>query len=71
MLQGLGYLPETNLPVLDYLDPASALAKFQQIERRTDLLCRTLPSQYEYLTFVRNKKGTVTSGKLVETVEEG
>ena len=50
MLQGLGYLPVHNLPVLDYLDDANALIAFQQIKDRAHFLCSTLPSQYEYLT---------------------
>jgi hypothetical protein len=56
MLQGLGYLPESGLPVLNHLDSANALSAFREIRERTEFLCSTLPSQYEYLTSVRVKQ---------------
>ncbi|HZY80625.1 MAG TPA: tryptophan 7-halogenase [Cyclobacteriaceae bacterium] len=53
MLQGLGYLPERNLPIMNHLDKRNALARFADIRRRAEMLCNSLPSQYEYLTSVR------------------
>src|SRR5262249_50091604 len=50
MLLGLGYRPEYSLPVLDHVNDDQALAAFRVIKERADFLCRTLPSQYEYLT---------------------
>jgi tryptophan 6-halogenase len=54
MLQGLGYLPEHSLPVLNHIDSGNALESFRKIRERASFLCDTLPSQYEYLTSVRN-----------------
>ncbi|HYE54282.1 MAG TPA: tryptophan halogenase family protein [Chitinophagaceae bacterium] len=64
MLQGLGYLPERSLPVLDHMDSTRALNKFREIRERSEYLCRTLPSVYEYLTFVRERVA------MMEEVEE-
>jgi tryptophan halogenase len=50
MLLGLGHRPETSLPILDHLDDSQALAAFRSLKERTQHLCNTLPSQYEYLT---------------------
>jgi tryptophan halogenase len=55
MLLGLGHQPSANLPALDFLDSDRALATFRAIKERTDYLVATLPSQYEYLTHVRQK----------------
>ncbi len=55
MLLGLGFRPDGNLPVLDHLPNDKALATFKAIRERADYLCKTLPSQYEYLTHVREK----------------
>jgi tryptophan halogenase len=52
MLLGLGYRPQKSLPVLNLMDDNKALAVFQTIKDRTDYLCRTLPTQYEYLTSI-------------------
>ena len=49
MLMGLGYRPENNLPILNHLSDEKALASFNEMKRRADYLCNTLPSQYEYL----------------------
>jgi hypothetical protein len=57
MLLGLGYEPESSLPVLDFLDDRNALEMFRKIRQRTEHLVKTLPSQYEYLTHVRAMKG--------------
>jgi flavin-dependent dehydrogenase len=50
MLQGLGYQPEYCLPVIQHMDSTNALAVFREIKDRSDLLCNTSPSLYEYLT---------------------
>jgi tryptophan halogenase len=50
MLLGLGgYIPKNNLPALDHIDSQQALKTFKEIKERTEHLCKTLPSQYEYL----------------------
>ena len=56
MLMGLGYLPKSNIPVLDYMSDANAMQTFSWIKERTFLLCESLPSQYEYLTNARGTK---------------
>jgi tryptophan halogenase len=53
MLLGLGCRPEHGLPTLDLMRDEKALATFGAIRERADYLCRTLPSQYEYLTAMR------------------
>jgi tryptophan halogenase len=53
MLLGLGYRPECSLPALNHMTDQKAWATFRAIKERTDRLCRTLPSQYEYLTAMR------------------
>jgi tryptophan 6-halogenase len=53
MLLGLGCRPEHGLPTLDLMRNEKALATFCAIKERADYLCRTLPSQYEYLTAMR------------------
>ena len=59
MLLGLGYRPEHSLPVLDHIEGHQAWAAFRAIKKRADHLCRTLPSQYEYLTTMRNKTSQI------------
>jgi tryptophan 6-halogenase len=49
MLLGLGYTPTSNLPALDYMNPAGAREKFDGIGARARRLTAALPSQYEYL----------------------
>jgi len=49
MLLGLGFTPPSSLPVLDYMETASAEAAFDSILARSLQLTSTLPSQYEYL----------------------
>ena len=49
MLLGLGYRPELHLPTLNYMDDENALRAFRAMKEKADRLCRTLPSQYEYL----------------------
>jgi len=53
MLLGLGYEPETYLALLDHLDENKAREMFAQIQNRAQWLVKQLPSQYEYLTHVR------------------
>jgi tryptophan halogenase len=53
MLLGLGHRPEHSLHILDHMKNEKALATFRAIKKRADDLCRTLPSQYEYLTAMR------------------
>jgi tryptophan 6-halogenase len=62
MLLGLGYRPPHNLFALDYMDDQKALATFREIKERAAYLCRTLPSQYEYLTAMRLANPPSVSG---------
>ena len=55
MLLGLGHQPETHHPALDHLDDRNALAAFRAMRERSEYLAATLPSQYEYLSHVRNQ----------------
>ncbi len=55
MLLGLGYRPQQSLPALDHITDRKAMDTFRAIQERADYLCRTLPSQYEYLTAMRMK----------------
>ncbi|MEA2564427.1 MAG: tryptophan 5-halogenase [Acidobacteriota bacterium] len=55
MLLGLGHQPETSLPALDHMDDRNALAAFRAMRERAEYLAATLPSQYEYLTYVRTQ----------------
>lgn len=55
MLTGLGYLPQNSLPVLHHLSDTKAMATFREIRERAEYLVNTLPSQYEYLTSVREE----------------
>ena len=52
MLLGLGYQPERSLPALDHISDQRALSTFKAIKERAARLCRTLPSQYDYLTSI-------------------
>ena len=52
MLLGLGYVPEHSLPVLNHISDEKALAAFRAIKERAAYLCKTLPSQYDYLTSI-------------------
>jgi len=60
MLLGLGYRPEQSLPVLNHINDSNALAAFQAIKERTTYLCRTLPSQYDYLTSIYRDSNEMT-----------
>ena len=50
MLLGLGHRPTHSLRTLDHMMDQKAWVTFRAIKERSDHLCRTLPSQYEYLT---------------------
>lgn len=52
MLLGLNYAPENSLPVLEYMNNDKAIAQFRTIKEKSNLLKNTLPSQYEYLTYM-------------------
>jgi hypothetical protein len=52
MLLGLGYSPDHSLPVLNHISDEKALAAFCAIKERAAYLCKTLPSQYDYLTSI-------------------
>jgi tryptophan halogenase len=58
MLMGVGYYPESSLPVLDHLDSREAQAMFRSIKERAQSLVEALPSQYEYLTQLRESGGS-------------
>jgi len=49
MLLGLSSMPQTNLPLLDYLEDTKAVATFNAIRCRSQQLVETLPSLREYL----------------------
>ncbi len=55
MLLGLGYRPDAPLPVLELMDDADARAAFLAMRERTQMLLKTLPSQYEYLSSIRGE----------------
>ncbi len=52
MMLGLNHVPENSLPIMEYMDDHKATAQFRSIKEKTELLNSTLPSQYEYLTYV-------------------
>ncbi|MCF2150819.1 tryptophan 7-halogenase [Desmonostoc muscorum LEGE 12446] len=52
MLLGLNYAPLKNLPALDRIDERNAIHAFNVIKERANYLKGTLPSQYEYLTYI-------------------
>jgi tryptophan halogenase len=56
MLLGLGYQPGESLPVLDHMDDRKAQALFQAINQRSHQLCQSLPSHYEYLLSLSEKR---------------
>lgn len=62
MLLGLNRVPECSLPVLDFMDDRNALEMFRTIRAKTDRLVATLPSQYEYLSHVREEKSACPVG---------
>jgi len=54
MLLGLGYRPSSYMPTLDHMDDAQARQMFAAIRRKATSLVASLPSQFEYLTHMRN-----------------
>jgi tryptophan 7-halogenase len=62
VLAGVDYLPERYLPLLDHRTDVVQESKkiFKEIELRSQMLTETLPSQYEYLTYLY-KMNTVTA----------
>ncbi len=55
MMLGLGHEPATSLPALDGMDDTNALEMFRNVKKRSEYLVSTLPSQFEYLTHVRQR----------------
>lgn len=53
MLLGLNYVPREPRPLLDHIDPSPARSAFSSIEAQAHALVQSLPSQYEYLTHMR------------------
>jgi tryptophan halogenase len=53
MLLGLGYIPESNLPVLDHMPTQNARREFDALKTKANQLIKDLPSHYEYLSHVR------------------
>lgn len=54
ILLGMNCQPAAYHPVLDVRDEAKARAMFRAIRERSARLVQTLPSQYEYLKYMRN-----------------
>jgi hypothetical protein len=61
MLLGVGHQPPNSLPVLDHVDPKNAHAMFRRIKSKTKDLLKSLPTQYEYLTQMRDPTSKVAS----------
>lgn len=57
MLLGLNYRPAKHRGVLDQIGDSAARAAFDSLKKEARQLVETLPSQYEYLTQLRNSKG--------------
>jgi tryptophan 6-halogenase len=53
MLLGLGYRPSSYLPLLDRVDDGPAIAMLERIRLRARELVTSLPTQYEYLSRLR------------------
>src|SRR6185436_11518538 len=52
MLLGLGYRPQSHLPILEQLDDRRIRAAFQAIKEKANHLSNSLPPQFDYLTAV-------------------
>jgi tryptophan halogenase len=61
MLLGLGFQGANTPPVLQHMYDDDAIATFRAIRERTEQLCRSLPSQYEYLSAMRQTNGSASS----------
>ncbi len=55
MLLGLNCVPERSLPALDHLDDTNALQAFRALRERTERLVAALPTQFEYLSQLRDQ----------------
>ena len=55
MMLGLNYQPPAHRPALDQIDEQKARARFKAIRSEAQRLVETLPSQYEYLTQMREQ----------------
>lgn len=56
MMLGLNYRPGRHRPALDQRDERKARARFEAIRQEAQRLVETLPSQYEYLTHLREAR---------------
>jgi tryptophan halogenase len=61
MLLGVGHRPASSLPILDHVDPKNAHAMFRRIKNRSKELLKSLPTQYEYLTQMRDPTSKLAS----------
>ncbi len=61
MLLGLNFRPKTSLPALDHMAPGNALRAFSSLRERTRKLVTQLPSQVEYLSYVRQRVGAAVA----------
>jgi tryptophan 6-halogenase len=61
MLLGVNYQPPKPLPILDHIDPKNAQAMFRRIRQRTKDLLKSLPTQFEYLTQMRDPSSKLMS----------
>ncbi|MEP7009456.1 MAG: tryptophan halogenase family protein [Acidobacteriota bacterium] len=61
MLLGLNYRPMSSLPALDQVPSGNALRAFSALRERTRKLVAELPSQLEYLTFIREQVGAAVA----------
>lgn len=67
MLLGLGVQPENHLPVLNHMDERPAQAMFEKIRKRSDFLCEALPSAYEYLNAMHERRTRANAARAVIT----
>jgi tryptophan 6-halogenase len=56
MLLGLNHIPEGSLPLLEHIDDKKAMTRFNAIKEKAHHLSTALPSQYEYLTYMRKSQ---------------
>lgn len=61
MLLGLNYRPGSSLPALDQVPAGNALRAFSALRERTRKLVEQLPSQIEYLSYVREQVGAAVA----------
>jgi tryptophan halogenase len=71
ILLGMGYLPETYLPSLEYRDEPGAREMFHAVRAKAERLAQTLPSHYEYLRHLRTSGDSHMIGeRVLETGRE-